>query len=83
LCAKNIGGCEARFQCISQPAQVGVVSIRIVRRFGGDDSLFLTAEVGPQLVGDGFGYLALHRKDVSQFAIKRIGPKMRIIGRID
>ena len=66
------------FQCISQPTQVSIVSLRIVCWFGGDDLLFLTGEFHPQLVGDGFGHLTLDRKDVSQFAIKGIGPKMRI-----
>ena len=71
------------FQCISQPTQVGIVSLRIVRRFGGDDLLFLTGEFRSQLVGDGFGHLTLDRKDVGQFAIKGIGPKMGIIGCFD
>ena len=72
-----------RFQIISQAAQVGIVSLGIVRRFGGNDLLFLTGEFRPQLVGDGFGYFTLDRKDVSQFAIKGIGPKMGIIGCFD
>src|SRR2546430_17273972 len=37
----------------------------------------------PQLLGDGFGHLTLDRKDVGQFAIKGIGPKMGIISRFD
>ena len=72
-----------RFQCVSQTAQVGIVGLRIVCRFGGDDLLFLTGEFRSQLVGDGFGHLALDRKDVGQFAIKGIGPKMGIIGCFD
>ena len=72
-----------RFQSVSQPAQVGIVGLRIVGRFGGDDLLFLTGELRPQLIGDGFGHLTLDRKDVGQFAIKGIGPKMRIVGRFD
>ena len=72
-----------RFQCISQTTQVGIVSLRIVCRFGGDDLLFLTGEFRSQLVGDGFGHLTLDRKDVGQFAIKGIGPKMGIIGCFD
>jgi hypothetical protein len=35
------------------------------------------------LVGDGFGHLHSRRKDVGQFAIKGIGPKMGIIGCFD
>ncbi len=75
--------CVGRFQTVSQPAQVGIVSLGVVRRFSGDDLLFLTGEFRSQLVGDGFGYLALDRKDVGQFAIKGIGPKMRIVGCFD
>ena len=71
------------FRAISQTTQVGVVSLRIFRRFGGDDLLFLTGEFRPQLIGDCFGHLALDRKDVGQFAIKGIGPKMGIIGCFD
>ena len=73
----------ASFQRISQTAQVGIVGFRIVGRFGGDDLLFLTSEFRSQLVGDGFGHFALDRKDVGQFAIKGIGPKMGIIGCFD
>src|SRR6266566_174591 len=40
-------------------------------------------EFRSQLIGDGFGHHTLDRKDVGQFAIKRIGPKMGIIGRFD
>ena len=72
-----------RFQCISQAAQVGIVSLGVVGRFGSDDLLFLTGEFRSQLLGDGFGYFALDRKDVGQFAIKGIGPKMGIIGCFD
>ena len=45
--------------------------------------LFLTGEVRSQLVGDGFGYLTLDRKDIGQFTIKSIGPQMGIIGCFD
>ena len=72
-----------RFQCISQPAQIGIVSLRIVGRFGGDDLLFLPGEFRSQLIGDGFGYFTLDRKDVGQFAIEGIGPQMGIIGCFD
>ena len=64
----------ARLQSVSQTAQVGIVGLRVVGRFGGDDLLFLTSEFRSQLLGDGFGDLALNRKDVGQFAIKGIGP---------
>ena len=36
-----------------------------------------------QLVGDSFGDLTLDGKNVSQFAIKAIGPNMGISGRFD
>ena len=72
-----------RFQYISQATQVGIVSLWIVCRFGGDDLFFLTGEFRSQLVGDGFGDLTLDRKDVGQFAIKSISPKMGIIGCFD
>src|SRR5262249_57464181 len=71
------------FQCVSETTQVGVVSLRIVRRFGGDDLLFVSGEVRTQLIGDSFGNFTLHRKDVGQFAIEGIGPKVRVIGRFD
>ena len=71
------------FQRVSQTTQVGIVSLRVVCRFGSDDLLFLTGEFRPQLLGDGFGHFTLHRKDVGQFAIKGIGPKMGIIGCFD
>ena len=80
LCAKGVGGCACGFQRISEPTQVGIVSLRIVRRFGGDDLFFLTGEFRSQLIGDSFGHLTLDRKDVGQFAIVGIGPKMGIIG---
>jgi hypothetical protein len=35
--------------------------------------------VDAQLVGDGFGYFTLGRKNVSQFAIKAIGPEMESV----
>jgi hypothetical protein len=38
---------------------------------------------GPQLLRDSFGYLSPDRKVVSQFAIKRIGPKMQIVDCVD
>jgi len=53
------------FQCISETTQVGVVSLRIVRRFGGNDPLFVTGEFRSQLVGDSFGHLTFDRKDIS------------------
>src|SRR5206468_7231475 len=56
---------------------------QIVCRFGGEDLLFLTRDVRSQLVGDRFGDFTLDREDVSQFAIKSVGPKMRIIGGFD
>ena len=72
-----------RFQIISQTAQVGIVGLKIVCRFGGDHLLFVTGQVRLQLVGDGFGDLTLDRKDVGQFAIKGLGPKMGIISCFD
>ena len=43
----------------------------------------LAREVRPQLICYCFCDVALDRKDVGQFAIKRIGPKMGIISRFD
>ena len=73
----------ARFQTVSQATQVGIVGFRIICRLGGDDLLFLAGEFCSQLVGDGFRDFALNRKDVGQFAIKGIGPKMGIVGCFD
>src|SRR4029077_11885065 len=68
---------------ISQPTQVSIVSLRIVCRVGGDDLLFLTGKVRSQLIGDGFGYFTLHRKDVGELAIEGIGPQMGIVSGFD
>src|SRR5262245_34714983 len=38
---------------------------------------------GPQLLRDSFGYLSPDRKVVSQFAIKRIAPKMQTVACVD
>src|SRR4030095_8361225 len=70
----RVGEVAACFK--SQPAQVSVVSLGVVGRLGGDHLLFVTSYFRSQLLGDGFGHFALDRKDVGQFAIKRIGPKM-------
>ena len=61
------------------PFQVGVISLRIVSRFGSNDLRFTASEFRPQLIGDGFRHLALNRKNVGQFAIKAICPDMAII----
>ena len=42
--------------------------------------LFPTGNFCPQLLGNGFGHLTLDRKNVGQFAIKGIRPKVGIIG---
>ena len=44
LRCEGIGGCVDSLQCISQPTQVGIVSFRVVRRFGGDLLLFPARE---------------------------------------
>src|SRR5438270_4210543 len=75
LCAQRVGVCVFSFQCISQAAQVGIVSLGIVCRFGGNDLLFLAAEVCSQLVSDSFGHFTLDQKNVSEFAIESISPK--------
>ena len=72
-----------RFQSVSQAAQVGIVCLRVIGRFSSNDLLFLTGEFRSQLLGDGFGHLTLDRENVGQFAIKRVGPKMGIIGSFD
>src|SRR5436189_2894037 len=76
LCTKEVG--RSGLECVSQPAQVVIVGLGVVGRFGGDDLLFLTAEFRSQLISDDFSYFALNGKDVGQFAIKGISPKMRI-----
>ena len=43
----------------------------------------MTGQFRSQLVRDGFSHFILHRKNVVQFAIKRIGPKMRIVSCFD
>jgi hypothetical protein len=45
--------------------------------------LFPTRELRLQLLGDGFGHLALDRKDVGQSSVVGVGPKVRIIGCFD
>ena len=72
----EIVGRGANLRCISQPTQVGIVSLNVIGRFSGNDLLFLTSEFRLQLFGDGFGHFTLDRKDVSQFVIKRISPNM-------
>jgi hypothetical protein len=71
------------FQSIRQATQIGIVCLRIICRFGGNDLLFLAREFRPQMLGNGFGYLAFDREDVGQFAIKSIGPKMGLINRFN
>ena len=36
-----------------------------------------------QLIRDGFGHVAFHRKNVGQFAIVRLRPEMRVGVRVD
>ena len=55
----------------------------IICRFSGDDLRFLAGELSVQLLCDRFSDFTLHRKNVDQFAIKGIGPKMRIIRCLD
>src|SRR4030095_17060059 len=62
---------------------VSIIGLSIVGRFSGDDLRVLTGEFRLQLVGDGFGDVSLDRKDVGQFAIKGISPKLGIIGHLD
>src|SRR5438094_2289128 len=83
LCAKGGGSGGCSLKCVSQTTQVGIVGLSIVGRFGGDLLLFPASEVRPQLICYCFCDLALDRKDVGQFAIKCVGPSMRISGRFD
>src|SRR6266516_5491211 len=76
LCAKSAGGSEVSFQRVRKPTQVSIVGFWIVRWFGGNDLLFPTSKFRSQLIGDGFCYLTFDGKDVGQFTIKCIGPKM-------
>src|SRR6266480_3647733 len=76
LCAKVVSGRILGFYGISETTKVSIVSFGIVCRFRRDDLFFPAREMHLQLVGDSFGDLTLDRKNVSQFAIKAIGPKM-------
>src|SRR5204863_9525445 len=80
LCGKSVRGVVAGFERISQTTQISIISFRIICCFGSDNLLFVTCEFHSQLVGDGFSHFTLDRKDVSQFAIVRVGPEMGIIG---
>src|SRR5205823_14941943 len=75
LSTKSVGRC-GRFVIVSQSAQIGVVSFRIIGGSGGDDLLFLARKFHAQLIGDRFGYIAFYRKNIRQFAIKGVGPKV-------
>ena len=83
LCTKVVGGRILRFYRISETAKVSIVSFGVVCRFRRDHLLFPAREMDLQLVGDSFGDLTLDRKNVSQFAIKAIGPNVGIIGCFD
>ena len=83
LCVQRVGRGVGRFQGVSQTPQVGVISLRIVGRFGSNDLFFLAGKFRLQLLGDGFSHLTLNGKNVGQFAIKAIGPNMGIVGRFD
>src|SRR5437762_13340222 len=79
LRAKVVSGRVLRFQGISKTTKVSIVSFGIVCRFRRDDLFFPARETYLQLVADSFGDLTLHRKNVSQFAIKAIGPNMESV----
>ena len=83
LRSARVSRCISRLEIISEAAQIGIVGFRILRRLRGDDLLFQAGQPGLQLVSDRFRHLTLDRKDVGQFAIKGISPKMRIIGCFD
>src|SRR5436190_56861 len=75
LRAKGVRGGILRFQTISQPAQVSIVSFGIVRRFRGDDLFFQAGNFRSQLIGNSFRYFGFDRKDVSELAIKGLRPR--------
>src|SRR6266700_5786798 len=80
----NVGRFEATTpQCISETAQVRIVGLRIVGRLCRNYLSFFTREFRSQLLGDRHRHLTLDRKDVGQFAIKGIGPKMRTVSGFD
>src|SRR5204863_4752545 len=79
LCGKSVRGVVAGFERISQTTQISIISFRIICWFGSDNLLFLTCEFRSQLVGDSFSYLTFDRKNVGQFSVECIGPKMRIV----
>src|SRR5438477_4165323 len=83
MCGKGVRGLVASVERISQTAQIRIISFRVICRFGSYDLLFLAGEFCPQLVGDSFSYLTFDRKDVGQFSVECIGPKMRIVSRFD
>src|SRR6266513_1963483 len=83
LCGKSVRGVVASVERISQTAQIRIISFRIICRFGSYDLLFLAGEFCPQLVGYSFSYLTFDRKDVGQFSVKGVSPKMRIVSRFD
>ena len=64
-------------------AQIKNVRIRISGRFGGNELLFLASQCCSQLLSDGLGDFAFDRKNVRQFAIKRVRPNMGIVSGLD
>ena len=52
------------FQCKGEPAQIGIVRLRIFGWFGFDNLLFPAGQFDSQLIGDRLGHLGLHGKDV-------------------
>src|SRR5262249_54250565 len=62
----------------SQPAQIRIVSLRIVCRFSCQSLLLATAELRLQRLRDSLGDLALNRKDVSQLPIIGLSPEVGI-----
>src|SRR6516164_5539759 len=78
LRTEGVSGCGESFLCVSQTAQVSIMSLDVVRRFGGDEFLFVTAQLRLQRLRYSFGDLALDSKDVGQLSVVSVGPKMGI-----
>ena len=66
-----------------QRSQIEVVRDEVFSRLRIDNRFLCGRELGLQLLGNGFGDLALDGKDIGQIAIVGLRPEMRIVTRID
>ena len=73
-------------RCLSQrllAAEITIVGNKIGCRWLLDRCLFCWRELGLELVGDGFGNLALNGKDIVERPIVPVGPEMDVISCVD